>query len=160
VFLVSALEHQRKLVRPFHGYTTTATTTNAAATTTIAAATTRIAAANADATTASTIAETTTTAATTTTILSPVADGSTLTYNFATGITGLTIKITFTQDGDFKMHCVVATSPTATEALERFCTATKKPKIYLVKGFTDCSALSGQTEVEALEVATLNKPSE
>jgi hypothetical protein len=30
----------------------------------------------------------------------------------------------------------------------------------LVKGFTDCSALSGQTVVEALEVATLNKPSE
>jgi hypothetical protein len=175
VFCVLAVQDAATQVTPTTTTTiAAATTTIAAATTTIAAATTTIAAA--DSTTASTTAETTTattavtttavtttavtTTAATTTTQGPVADGSTLTYNFATGITGLTIKITFTQDGDFKMHCVVATSPTATEALERFCTATKKPKIYLVKGFTDCSALSGQTEVEALEVATLNKPSE
>merc|ERR1711884_316083 len=100
---------------------------------------------------------------TTTTTAAPV--GSSRTYTFGGGAAGgLSITMTLTQaeNNELHMYCNVATDPSATETLIRFCDAPtdKKPKFYLVQGFTDCSAITTEDTVQAQEIATVEKPNE
>ena len=106
--------------------------------------------------------ETSPTTTTTTTTPAPAAVGSSREFTFATAVPGLSVSMTFTQqeNDQLQMRCLITTALTAIQTLERFCTAAEKPEIYLVEGHTDCSDLSGLSEVKAQKVATIQKPSE
>ena len=82
-------------------------------------------------------------------------------YVFASGVEGLTVAMTFTQqEGDtLEMHCVISTDLSAVDTLKKFCTDPNPPEIWLVKGYSDCGDLPNEGEVSAEKVGTVQKPS-
>ena len=102
---------------------------------------------------------TTTTTTTTTTTLPPV--GTSKRFVFTSAVPGFNVETYFTQASEaVELRAIVSSS--ATESLNRVClpSVAKKPKIYLVQGFTNCEDIQSQETVNVLEIATINNPSE
>ena len=107
-------------------------------------------------TTTTTTATTTTTTTTTTTAL-PIGQTKRLTVNNLTP--GLSVQMDFKQGNDgVYIHAAVSSSG---ESLYRICLPEheNRPKIYMVEGFSDCSAITSQETVNAKLIATLDNPS-
>ena len=80
---------------------------------------------------------------------------------FANNIPGFGVEMTFTQDSEsVNLRAIVSTS-TASENFNRICmpNVQKKPKIYLVQGYSNCDVINGLETVSVQEIATLNNPS-
>ena len=71
----------------------------------------------------------------------------------------MSVEMYFTQQSEaVELRAIVSSSA---ESLNRICLPReeKKPKIYLVQGYSNCDAIRSQETVSALEIATLNNPS-
>ena len=80
---------------------------------------------------------------------------------FSSAVPGFSVEMYFTQASEaVDLRAIVSSS--ATESLNRIClpSEAKKPKIYLVQGFSNCEDIRSQERVNVLEIATLNNPSE
>ena len=100
---------------------------------------------------------TTTTTTTTTTTALPIGQTKRLTVNNLTP--GLSVQMDFKQGNDgVYIHAAVSSSG---ESLYRICIPEpqNRPKIYMVEGFSDCSAITSQETVNAKLIATLDNPS-
>ena len=63
------------------------------------------------------------------------------------------------ENNELQMTCDIKTEPSATETIERFCSMSSKPKLYLVRGFSDCSNIMEETNIQAQMIAEFDKPS-